>query len=129
MPSTATTVPPKEAAVSFLTLASAGKVREAYGRFVGPGFRHHNPFFQAGAESLASAMEQNASENPDKVFELIHVLEDGDLVAVHGRVRLKPGGKDIATCHLCRFEEGQIVELWDIAQAEPDNSPNQNGMF
>jgi predicted SnoaL-like aldol condensation-catalyzing enzyme len=129
MPSTAATVPPKEAAISFLTLASAGKVREAYDRFIGPGFRHHNPYFPADAASLAAAMEQNASENPGKVIEPIHVLGDGDLVAVHARVRLKPGGKDIAICHLYRFAEGRIIELWDIAQPEPDQSPNQNGMF
>ena len=34
----------KERAVSFLELAASGQVQEAYSRFVGTGFRHHNPF-------------------------------------------------------------------------------------
>jgi hypothetical protein len=35
----------KDAAVSFLKLAVPGKAREACSKFVGSGFRHHNPFF------------------------------------------------------------------------------------
>jgi len=42
----------KDVAVSFLKLAASGKVREAYSKFVGDGFRHHNPFFEGSAESL-----------------------------------------------------------------------------
>ena len=47
----------KKDAVSFLKLASSGMVSEAYARFVGEGFRHHNPFFEGSAESLQAAME------------------------------------------------------------------------
>ena len=28
-----------------------------------------------------------------------------------------------------RFDAGKIVELWDIAQPEPDAMPNEYGMF
>jgi predicted SnoaL-like aldol condensation-catalyzing enzyme len=35
-------------------------------------------------------MEENAQEYPDKAYETLRVLEDGDLVAVHGRVNLSP---------------------------------------
>ena len=35
----------KESAVSFLKMASTGKVREAYSKFVGASFKHHNPYF------------------------------------------------------------------------------------
>lgn len=33
-------------AITFLQLASRGKVKEAYSKFVGDGFRHHNPFYE-----------------------------------------------------------------------------------
>ena len=46
----------KDAAVSFLKMASSGNVREAYSKFVGPGFKHHNPFFEGSAESLMNGM-------------------------------------------------------------------------
>lgn len=125
----AITVVPREAAVSFLQLASSGNVREAYDRFVAPNFRHHNPYFRGDAASLAAGMAQNAAENPQKEFEVKHVLEEGDLVAVHGRVRLKPDGEDFALFHLFRFADGRIVELWDVAQPAPADSPNEYGMF
>jgi predicted SnoaL-like aldol condensation-catalyzing enzyme len=119
----------KDAAIAFLTLASSGHVHEAYERHVGPGFRHHNPHFRGDAESLAAAMAENAAQNPHKVFEVKHVLQEGDFVAVHGRVRLKPEAGDVALFHLFRFADGRIVELWDIGQPAPPNSPNEFGMF
>jgi hypothetical protein len=57
------------------------------------------------------------------------VLSDGDLVAVHAHVRLNPGDLGVATIHIFRFEDDRIVELWDVGQAVPENSLNDNGMF
>jgi predicted SnoaL-like aldol condensation-catalyzing enzyme len=31
--------------------------------------------------------------------------------------------------HIFRFEEDRIVELWDVGQEIPEDSPNDNGMF
>ena len=57
------------------------------------------------------------------------MLEDGDLVAVHSRVRQKPGDLGAAVVHIFRFQGDRIVELWDMGQSVPENSPNENGMF
>ena len=119
----------KDAAVSFLKLGSSGKVREAYSRFVGAGFRHHNPYFEGSADSLLAGMEENASLNPDKVLDVKHVVGEGELVVVHSHVQLKPGDLGVALVHIFRFEKGRIVELWDVGQPLPSNSPNQYGMF
>jgi predicted SnoaL-like aldol condensation-catalyzing enzyme/predicted enzyme related to lactoylglutathione lyase len=119
----------KEAAVSYLRLASSGKVREAYDAYVGPNFRHHNPYFKGDAQALMAAMEENATMFPDKVLEVQHALEDGDFVAVHSRSQLKPGDLGVATVHIFRFDGDHIVELWDVGQAVPEDSPNENGMF
>ncbi len=119
----------KNIAVSFLEMASSGKVQEAYSKFVGDGFRHHNPFFEGSAESLQKGMEENAMQNPDKVLEVKRVIEEGDFVMVHGLVRHKPGELGVALVHIFRFENGLIVELWDLGQPVPEKSPNQYGMF
>jgi predicted SnoaL-like aldol condensation-catalyzing enzyme len=119
----------KDAAASFLKMASAGDVREAYSKFVGPGFRHHNPYFEGSAETLMTAMQENARENPNKTLDVKHVIAEGDLVAVHSHVRQNPDDLGGAVVHLFRFEEGLIVELWDLGQPVPDESPNQYGMF
>jgi len=119
----------KEAAKEFLRLAASGSVREAYRKYVGTGFRHHNPYFRGDAESLAAAMEENAAKFPDKKLDIQRALQEGNLVAVHARVRMKPGDPGVALVHIFRFEGNRIAELWDIGQAGPENSPNEHGMF
>ncbi len=119
----------KEAAASFLRLASSGKVKEAYQQYVGANFRHHNPYFPGDAEALMAAMQENAAQFPQKAIDIKRVLADGDLVAVQAHVRLQPGDLGVATIHLFRFEGDRIVELWDVGQAVPESSPNKNGMF
>lgn len=119
----------KDAAVSFLKMASSGDVQEAYSKFVGPGFKHHNPYFEGSAETLMTAMEENARENPNKTLDVKRVIAEGDLVAVHSHVRQNPDELGGAVVHLFRFEEGRIVELWDLGQPVSEESPNQYGMF
>jgi predicted SnoaL-like aldol condensation-catalyzing enzyme len=119
----------KKAAVSFLELASSGKVSEAYSSFVGDGFRHHNPFFEGSAESLQAAMEENAHRNPDKVLEVKRVIAEGEFVVTHSHVKQKPGDLGAAVVHIFRFENGRIVEIWDLGQPLPEESPNIHGMF
>ena len=119
----------KGVATSFLNLASSGKVDEAYSKFVGNGFRHHNAFFEGSMESLRAGMKENAIQNPAKVFEVKRVIAEGDFVVTHSHVQQKPGDLGAAVVHIFRFENGKIVELWDLGQPIPENSPNQYGMF
>jgi len=119
----------KDRAVSFLRLAGSGKVRDAYERYVGHTFRHHNAFFRGGRESLMKAMEDNAAKNPDKVLDVKLALQDGNYVAVHSHVRQNARDRGAAVVHIFRFEDDRIVELWDLGQAIPQDSPNRHGMF
>jgi predicted SnoaL-like aldol condensation-catalyzing enzyme len=119
----------KEIAVAFLEMASAGQVGEAYAKFVGASFFHHNAFFEGSAEALRAGMEQNARQNPNKVFEVKRIIAEGDLVVTHSHVRQKPADPGAAVVHIFRFENGKIVELWDLGQPIPTDSINKNGMF
>ena len=119
----------KDIAKAFLRLAATGKVREAYERFVGAGFRHHNPYFRGDADSLREGMEQAYAKFPHTTIEIRRALEDGNLVAVHSRVTHEPGGRAIAVVHLFRFKGSKIAELWDVAVEAPPDSPNEYGMF
>jgi predicted SnoaL-like aldol condensation-catalyzing enzyme len=103
----------KEMAVAFLRLAASPRAREAFARYAGAGFRHHNPHFASDADSLAAAMEANARQFPQKQLEVLRALED-------------PG---FALVHLFRFEGEKVAELWDLAQQVPESSPNAHGMF
>lgn len=117
----------KERAVDFLVKASANKVQEAYAAYVHPSFIHHSPYFKGDRETFQSEMEKNCREYPDKRYEALHALEDGDLVAVHGRVVL--GDKVFGVIHLFRFEGTMIVESWEASQLALSDSPNENGLF
>ncbi len=116
-------------AVSFLRLAASGRVREAYANHVAKDFRHHNPFFAGDANALMTGMEENARQNPDKRLDVLHALEDGDLIAVHSHVRQNSGDRGAVVVHLFRFEGDRIAELWDVGQPVPEQSVNVHGMF
>jgi predicted SnoaL-like aldol condensation-catalyzing enzyme len=124
-----TPVTRKEQATAFLRLAATGSVREAYERFVDRSFRHHNPYFRGDAESLRKGMEDAHTKFPRTTIEVQRALEEGDLVAVHSRVKHEPKGRDIAVVHIFRFDGMRIAELWDIAAEAPQDSPNEHGMF
>src|SRR5262245_55569491 len=119
----------KGAAIDFMTMIGSGKVREAYRKHVGPGFRHHNAYFPGDAASLMAAMEENAAKNPDKAVEIQFALQEDDRVAVFSRVMQKPGDRGVALVHIFEFQDDRISELWDIGQEVPEHSPNENGMF
>ena len=119
----------KDAAVSFLRLASSGKVQQAYDLYVGAGFRHHNQFFEGSAEALMKGMEENARQYPDKVLEVKRAIAEGDFVVVHSHVRQNPTDPGAAVVHIFRFDKGRLVELWDVGQPVSAKSPNQYGVF
>lgn len=119
----------KQIATDFLMLASKGKAREGFSKYVDTNFKHHNIYFKGDGESLMIAMEDNAKKNPAKIFEIKRALQEGDLVAVHSHVRQKPGDPGAAVVHIFRFENNKIVELWDLGQAVPLETVNENGIF
>jgi predicted SnoaL-like aldol condensation-catalyzing enzyme len=119
----------KQSAISFLKLAASGRLDEAYGDYISANFRHHNPYFAGDAESLKTGMAEAHEKFPDTTLEVQHVLEEGDLVAVHSKVRHSSDTPEIAVVHLFRFEGSRVAELWDIGIEAPKDSPNENGMF
>ena len=108
---------------------ASGDVDEAYRQHVSPAFRHHNPYFRGDAESLKQAMRENAQKNPHKQLEIQRSLQEGNLVAVHSRVRQHAQDRGGALVHLFRFNGQRIEELWDIGQPVPESMANEHGMF
>ena len=119
----------KEIAQNFLTLASKGEAQKAFQLYVGHNFIHHNAYFKGDQHTLIAAMEQDAKNNPGKIFEIQRALEDAELVAVHSRIQQSPNDEEFAVIHILRFDMDKIVEIWDIGQVVPANMVNENGMF
>ncbi len=119
----------KQAAVQFLKIIVAGQIDEAYRRYVDLRGKHHNPFFPAGFPALKKAMIENHAQFPNKQLTVKNVLGDGELVAVHSHIVLRPGETGISAVHLFRFDGNKIVEMWDCGQPVPADSPNKDGAF
>ena len=118
----------KEIAETFLKLASAGEVGEAFDKYVHPDFIHHNAYFAGDRETLKIAMAENAEQFPDKSYESLRTLEDGAFVAVHGKVMLAPDSQ-WSVIHIFRFDGDKIIEAWEASQEVLKDSPNKNGIF
>lgn len=119
----------KLAAVDFLQLVIAGRIDQAYQKYVDMNGRHHNPWFAAGFAPLKKGMLDNQVQSPHKQFSIKHVLADGDLVAVHSHLIPNSGEKGMITLHMFRFAGDRIVEMWDLGQPIPADSPNTDGAF
>jgi len=119
----------KETALDFLKLVIVGQIDEAYEKYIDMSGKHHNVYYPAQFEALKQGMIENHSQFPDKQFMVKHVLAEGNIVAVHSNIVLELGRSGIAVVHIFRFEDGKIVEMWDIGQPVPADSPNEAGAF
>lgn len=118
-----------EIATEFLAMAASGSVREAYERHAADSFTHHNAYFPGDRESLLVGMEQSAASEPNKSFTVKQVIDSGDRVAVFSHLQRAQANQEYAVVHIFRFEGSKIVEMWDIGQEIPKDSPNTLGMF
>lgn len=105
----------KQTAVQFLKLVIEGRIDEAYQTHIDMKGKHHNPFSPAGFPALRTGMIENHVQFPGKQLAVKNVLGDGDLVAVHSHIVLRPGESGIAAVHLFRFQGDRIVEMWTAA--------------
>jgi predicted SnoaL-like aldol condensation-catalyzing enzyme len=119
----------REIATDFLRMCARGDVREAYAHHVAEDFVHHNAWFPGDRESLLLAMEESATAEPNKSFEVMQVVDGGDRIAVLSHLVRADAGTQYAVAHIVRIAGGKIVELWDLAQEIPKDSPNALGMF
>ena len=119
----------KEIAVDFLQLVVAGSIDEAYDNYVNMHGKHHNVYFSSEFASLKHGMIENHAQFPNKRLMVKNVLGDGNLVAVHSNLILKSNEPGMAIIHIFRSDKGKIIEMWDIGQAIPVDSPNRLGAF
>ncbi len=119
----------KEIALDFLHLVVAGDINQAYDKYVSMYGKHHNMHYSAEFASLKQGMIENHTQFPGKRLMVKNVLGEADLVAVHSNIVMKPGEPGIAVVHIFRFEGDQIIEMWDVGQAIPLDSPNRLGAF
>jgi predicted SnoaL-like aldol condensation-catalyzing enzyme len=117
----------KDSAVSFLEMVVAHKIDEAYTTFVDFSGKHHNAFTPTGMAALKKGMEESDVQSPTKQLIIKNVIGEGDRVAVHSRLVFE--SSEMIVVHIFRFNNGKIVELWDLGMKIPDESPNKDGVI
>ncbi|WP_339745027.1 hypothetical protein [uncultured Rubinisphaera sp.] len=118
-----------QTATSFMQMVTAGDIQQAYREYVSDLFIHHNVYYPGDRESLLEAMIENHEQFPNKILDIKRTITENDLVVVHSLIKLDAEHDGVVAVHIFRFENQQIVELWDMTHAVDPDSPNENGLI
>jgi len=119
----------REIVTRFVNLFCGHHVREAFMTYVAPGYIQHNPLAADGRDAAIAALEPFFASQPNMRCEIQRILVDGNLAAVHYRLRMNPADRGAAVVDILRLENGMIVEHWDVFQPVPEHSANPHPMF
>jgi predicted SnoaL-like aldol condensation-catalyzing enzyme len=90
------------------------------------------------AEELAARMQVRRLEDGRKIILLAvsqhpqlrqdvkRITADGDLVMAHSLIKFSPEDRGTAVVDILRFEDGKIVEHWDVRQPVPEATASGN---
>ena len=105
------------------------KVKEGFDKYVGDKYIQHNPIAADGKEAAVEVLGKFMQMVPTWSYTFKHAYVDGDIAIVHSLVKAKPEDRGNAVIDIFRFEKGKVVEHWDVIQAIPEKSANNNTMF
>lgn len=111
-----------EAMTSLFQRHDASAVKRLYKR----DYIQHNPHIPQGRDALEAIV---AKLSRDVFYEPGLMIAEGDLVAIHGRIR---GWSEVAqvVVDIFRIEDGMLAEHWDVLQNEvPAAVPGGISMF
>jgi predicted SnoaL-like aldol condensation-catalyzing enzyme len=119
----------KRAAIEFYDKAINQRDFDAAAKYLGSRYVQHNPRAADGPEGLKTFLGFLREKFPDYHSEIKRTFADGDYVILHVHNVPVPGARGRAIVDIFRFEDGKIVEHWDVAQEIPENPANNNSMF
>jgi predicted SnoaL-like aldol condensation-catalyzing enzyme len=124
-----TTEANKKAAVESYNLALNEKDADAAFKYLGLTYTQHNPTVADGFEGWRAMVNWLKTDRPDFNVEIKRVIAEGDYVVLHVLMKVDANDRGRAGVEIFRFENGKIVEHWDVLQAIPDTAANSNTMF
>jgi len=119
----------KKIVIDFYDKALNQKDYEAAAKYFGPRYIQHNPNVPNGPDGLKGLVTLLKEKLPNSRSEIKRVIAEGDLVMLHVHSVREPGQRGTAIVDIFRLENGKIVEHWDVLQAVPEKSANDNTMF
>jgi len=122
--------PNAQKAIAFLDMVfNQKKVKEGFDKYVGDKYIQHNPIAADGKDAAVEVLSKFMQMVPTWSYTFKHAYVDGDIAIVHSLVKAKPEERGNAVIDIFRFEKGKVVEHWDVIQAIPEKSANNNTMF
>ena len=101
-------------------------VGRAFDTYVASDYVQHNPGLADGRDAARGPLVAMFAD-PGFAPEVVRVLVDGDLCAVH--LRIVRDGPPAAVVDLYRWDGDQVVEHWDVIQPWPATSATDHPMF
>jgi predicted SnoaL-like aldol condensation-catalyzing enzyme len=83
-------------------------------RYYMPHYIQHNPNIPQGRDALQALV---AGMSPDVYYEPGLTIAEGDMVAIHGRIRGWASAPQVVV-DIFRIESGKLAEHWDVLQDE-----------
>ena len=105
------------------------KVDQAVDTYFRPDYIQHNPLAANGTDAIRALFKGRYEKTPTATIVIKRAMADGDLVMVHYNGKSGPEDRGSAIVDIFRVQDGKIAEHWDVIQAVPEVSRNQNGMF
>jgi predicted SnoaL-like aldol condensation-catalyzing enzyme len=102
-------------------------VRTAFDTYVAEDYVQHNPGLPDGRDAARDPLARMFAD-PGFSPEVVRLLVDGDLCAVHLRIS-RDGGPVAAVVDLYRAAGDRVVEHWDVIQPWPATSANDHPLF
>ena len=120
----------RRVAIEFFDLVfNQQRIDLALERCIGATYTQHNPAVADGREGLVDFVGGLLTEFPGFTTSVQRSIAEGDLVALHVLARRTADDPGVISMDMFRFENGKIVEHWDVVQDIPDTSANSNGML
>ena len=121
---------PREVVDQFIEAFYVQKdVRRAFESWVHPDYIQHKPTLPDGREPVIKFLEKLLERFPERSFTIHRIIASDDLVAVHYHSQAHPEDLGFAVMDMFRVENCRMVEHWDVVQAVPAESANDNTMF
>ena len=104
--------------------------RAAFAKHVAPDFVEHKPdIAQPTRDGAAEFLAGIIADLPTARWEVLRVIADGDLVALHARFTPAPGAPAYAIADFFRVKDCRIVEHWDVVAGPPKEQANPKPRF
>jgi predicted SnoaL-like aldol condensation-catalyzing enzyme len=102
----------------------------AFARYMAPDFVEHKPDVPQGTrEATAAFLAELIKALPDPKWEVLRVVAEGDLVALHARFTPAAGAPAYAIGDFFRLKDCKIVEHWDAVGGPPEDAKNPRPRF